>query len=199
MLNSVLSNFRIEFGDEFFPEELTAPFSKYLYLKNNPLKTLEGYLYETIQNWDIPGIDFQELVTNIGNVNSRRDDFHETSAKRSYPGTDNINNIIGDSALSITMKNSILNWMYCYGILRSYYNRKRETDQFMIRIIIMDSADIPMIQIRLSDCYLSGLPGLSFAYNTQFNESKTFDCKFTFNGFNVDFLIPGFDINDRTF
>lgn len=198
MLNSILSNFRISFGDEFFPTSITEKYTNFLYLKGYPIKSLEGYLLETIQNFDIPGLALQTLAINaLGNVGNNFDSFDnfpETTINRNFPGTSSINDIVEGSVLNVTFKNSLFNWMFCYEMLRSYYKRTREVDMFYVSIVIMDSAEIPMVRFKFGDCFLSNMPGLSFSYNSTFNESKTFDAGFTFNTFDVDFLLPNFDL-----
>ena len=67
-------------------------------------------------------------------------------------------------------------------------------NDFWITLTLDDSAENPMIRFRLSDCFISTIPGLSFAYNQNFNESKTFEIGFTFNKFDVEFIIPDFNI-----
>ena len=59
MLNPILSNAIIQFGNGFFPEQLTEKYDTYLYRVNYPLKTFRGYFHETIQSLSIPGLALQ--------------------------------------------------------------------------------------------------------------------------------------------
>ena len=68
-------------------------------------------------------------------------------------------------------------------------------NDFYMQLILKDSAEIDMIKFTLSDCFISTMPGLTFSYLQAFSESKTFDISFTFNKFDTEFLIPGFDLN----
>lgn len=199
MINPVLSNFRIDFGETFFPDEVTKKYDKFLYHKNYPFKTLRGYFYETIQNMDIPGLNLNTLViealNNLGN-NPQITDFPTPTINRQFPGTAPENAIIEGTAVNITFRNTVLNWMYCYEVLKRYYARTRTIKEFYILLTFMDSAEIPIIRFKFSDCFASNLPGLSFAFNQSFSESKTFECGFTFNKMDVELIIPDFNISN---
>jgi len=197
MLNPSLTNFRIEFSDSFFPKELTEKYDTFLFHKNTPFKLIKNHLYESIQNLEMPGISLNELsVTALPNLgfNPALGNFPIPTVNRNYPGTESLNAVVDSTKVTITFKNTIINWMYIYEIFYSYYKRSRSISDFQITLIMMDSAEIPMIKFTVSDCYVSTLPGLSFAYNSSFNESKTFDTSFTFNKFDVEFMIPDFNI-----
>lgn len=202
MLNPVLSNFRMEFSDDFFPEALTAKYNKFLFYKNYPFKSLQGYLYETIQQINIPGINLQgNTVTGMNNIGSL--DIKaallaqaQTTVNRNYPGNAPINEIIDGINVTITFKNTMFNWMYCYEVLYGYYKRIRDVQQFKIYLLMMDSAEVPMIRFNFSDVFIGAMPGLEFAYNQSFSETKTFDVTFTFNMFDVEFIIPDFIVSE---
>jgi hypothetical protein len=196
MLNPVLSNFIIFFSDEFFPIELAKKYDNFLFHKNSPFKSIQAHLYESIQVVNIPGINLQMLnLQGIGNVGKNLNgEFSHTTINRQYAGTASLNEILEATVLTITFKNSILNWMYCYELLYQYYKRTRTIEDFNIILDMQDAAQIPMIRFRLSDCFISGMPGLEFAYNQSFSETKTFDCSFAFNKFDVEFIIPDFEL-----
>lgn len=198
MINPILTNYRIDFGDNFFPKEITQKYDNFLFHKNYPFKTLKGYFYETIQNCDIPGIALNELLiaglNNLGQ-NPSLDNFPHSTINRSYSGTAPENEIVEGTKINITFRNTVLNWMYCFEVLKRYYARTRTMKDFYILLTFMDSAEIPIIRFKFSDCFASSLPGLSFAYNQSFSESKTFDCAFTFNQMGVDLIIPDFNVN----
>jgi hypothetical protein len=204
MLDPVLSNFRLDFGDPFFPVELTGKYDNYLFNRNYPLKTLRGYFHETIQEFSTPGIDLNELVVNgFNNIGKLRpsgwggsDDMPNVTQNRSYPGTSPDNEIINPLKLTVTFRNTVLNYMYCYEVFHKYYKRKREITDFYITAVMMDSAEVPMFRFKFSDAYVASVPGLTFSYTGAFNESKTFDCTFTFNGFDVDLIIPDMAVNN---
>jgi hypothetical protein len=197
MINPILSNFRIEFGSSFFPMVITKKYENFLFHKNYPFKTMDSYLYETIQELNLPGINLNTLqisgIPNLGS-NPSKINFPHTIINRSYPGTSSQNEIIEGVTITITLKNTIINWMYCYEVLYKYYKRTREIQDFYILLIMHDSTQIPMIQFKASDCFISGMPGLSFSFLQSFNELKSFDVTFTFNKFDVDFIIPNFNI-----
>jgi len=203
MLNPSLSNFRIEFSDDFFPTEITEKYDAFLFNKNTPFKFTKAFLYESIQNLDMPGINLNEYSVNgLSNLGLNPRDsggFPHTTVNRQFPGTDAMNAIVDSTKVTITFRNSIINWMYMYEMFYSYYKRSRSIKDFKIFVIMLDSGEIPMIKFSLSDCYVSSLPGLSFAYNAAFNESKTFDVGFTFNKFDVEFIIPNFNVTKLIF
>lgn len=201
MLNPSLNNFRIEFSDNFFPIELTQKYDDFLFNKNAPFKLIKSHLYESIQNLDMPGINLNEITTtglnNLG-LNPNFGDFPHVSVNRQFPGSEPMNAVVDMTKANITFRNSIINWMYIYEMFYSYYKRSRSVSDFQIFVIMMDSSEIPMIKFTMSDCYVSTLPGLAFSYNSAFNESKTFDAGFTFNKFDIDFLIPSFNLTKLT-
>jgi len=203
MINPVLSNFQVAFSSAFFPKDVTDKYDKFLFNKNYPFKTLESYFYETIQNVDMPGINLNTIVVNslpnLG-LNPRPGNLQGgTSINRHFPGTSNQNEIVDGIVVNVTFRNTILNWMYCYEILYKYYARARSLKEFGLSLVMKDSAEIPMINFALGDCFVSSMPGLSFSYNQAFNESKTFDIGFTFNKFEVNFLLPDFDLLNINF
>ena len=213
MLNPVLSNFKVQFGEYLFPQEIVDKYDRFLLAKNYPLKKMRNYFHETIQIVQIPGQALQTLLIaglpNMGNSApsktlpnnpyervrnwSRPNEFPHPTVNRTYPGTSPYNDIIDGVTVNITFKNSILNWLYLFEWMYKYYKRTREAHEFDVNLIMMDSAEIPMINFRLIDCYVSALPGLEFAYNANFSESKTFDMSFVFNRFDVRMIIPDFN------
>ena len=195
MLNPVLSNFRIQFGEFLFPENIVEKYDRFLFAKNYPLKNFRSYFHETIQTLQIPGENFQTLLVNgLPNIrNARIENFPHTTVNRTYPGTSPLNEVVDGVTVTITFRNSILNWLYLFEWMYKYYKRTREALVFDVNLIMMDSAEVPMINFRLIDCYVSSLPGLEFAYNGSFSESKTFDMSFVFNRFDVRMMIPDFN------
>jgi len=201
MINPVLSNFRIEFGESFFPDTITKKYNDFLFHKNYPFKTLKDYFYETIQELVMPGVNLNSIVANgLNNTgfNPSSLNFPHSTVNRSYPGTSSINEIIDGVVVNITFRNTLLNWMYAYEVMYRYYDRTRSISDFYIQLIMKDSAEIDMIKFTMGDCYISTMPGLTFSYIQSFSESKTFDLSFTFNKFDVQFLIPGFDLKQVT-
>lgn len=195
MLNPVLSNFRIQFGEFLFPQNIVEKYDRFLFAKNYPLKNFRSYFHETVQTIQIPGENFQTLLVNgLPNIrNARIEDFPHTTVNRTYPGTSPLNEVVDGVTVTVTFRNSILNWLYLFEWMYKYYKRTREAHEFDVNLIMMDSAEVPMINFRLIDCYVSSLPGLEFAYNSSFSESKTFDMSFVFNRFDVRMIIPDFN------
>lgn len=205
MINPVLTNTKIHFSDDLFPEEIIKKYNDFLFHKNYPLKNIGAVIYESIQNIEIVGININPLIiqsinnTRGSSLNKSSNGFPHTTINRGYPGTDPLNNIIDNPILTITMRNNLLNWMYFYEVCHGYYNRTRNIDLFDIIITALDSAEIPMINFRLKNCFVQTLPGLSFSFNSAFNESKTIDVGIFFNEFNVEFLIPSFNLEKINF
>jgi hypothetical protein len=204
MLNPVMSNFQIQFGKNFFPKEIIEKYDNWLYSRNYPLKSMEAYIHETIKNVSIPGEQFQTLLVsampNLRNTNfanpsiNKPQGFPHTTINRSYPGTSSYNDIVDGITITVTYKNTIINWIYIFEWLYKYYRRTRLANEFNFHLIMLDSARIPMIDFFVDDVFVSGMPGLEFSYNSSFSESLTFDVTYTFNRFNIDLIVPGFDI-----
>lgn len=198
-LNPATDKFQIEIDNSIFTKELSAKYNNYLKASNSPFKDIKSVILESIQNIEIPGINLNLIAVpglmNLGDLkpSQMQDGFPHTTIQRQYPGTASQNEIIDGVTLNLTLRNTIINWMYFYEVLYSYYKRTRETNMFYVIITMLDAAEIPLIEFKFSDCFVSVMPGLSFAYNTQFRESKTIDVGITFNKFDVKFLFPGFN------
>lgn len=200
MINPSLSNFQIEFGEEFFPEEITKKYDEYLFHLNSPFKYLKSNFMESIQQLNIPGLNIQALIIqgldNTG-VDPRNPalnpvGFPHATQNRAYEGNEPWWNTLETTTFTVSLRNNIINWMYCYEMFYNRYRREHRVDQFQVRLIMLDSAEVPMIKFVMSDCFLSTLPGMEFAFNQSFNESKTFDVGIQFNRLDVDFYIPEF-------
>ena len=116
MLNPVLSNFKIAISDAFFPTELTEKYDIFLKTKNYPLKQFINYFHETIQNIQIPGFDYQTLQVN-GLNNTRMmspgtKNFDHPVTQLTLSGSNPYNEILTSLTGTITLKNTILNWLF---------------------------------------------------------------------------------------
>ena len=211
MISPVLSNFIVQFGENFFPLSITEKYDKFLYARNYPLKDMRSYLHETIQIVSIPGEQLNILTMSglnntrlsgkpgkslydLGNaLDNGTDVFTPPVTTRQYAGNDPQSDLLESLTLTVTFKNSVLNWLYMFEWFYKYYKRNRGVSEFDMNLIMMDSAQIPIIKFYLSDIFVSKTPGLEFAYNASFNESKTFDLDITFNKFDIEVIIPGYD------
>jgi hypothetical protein len=184
---------------------LVKPFDDFLQLKNYPFKTMRQHLVETIQGITIPGLAAQTIAANalpnlrqVHHPPSNMDyleghTFPHTTVNKIFPGTSPLNEVLDNNYITITFKNSIFNWMYLYLAMQSYYQRTRKIGDFEINLDLFDSAQLPMLRFSMRYCFVSTIPSLEFSTNTNFNELKTFDANITFNKFDVEFLIPGFN------
>lgn len=200
MINPSLNNFQIEFSEDFFPEELTKKYDEYLFHLNSPFKYLKNTFMESVQQLNIPGLNIQSLIIqgldNTGvdprNPSLNPIGFPHTTQNRAYEGNEPWWNTLESTTFTVSLRNNILNWMYCYELFYNRYRREHRVNQFQTRLIMLDSAEVPMIKFIMSDCFLSTLPGMEFAFNQSFNESKTFDVGVQFNRLDVEFYIPEF-------
>lgn len=195
MIDPLLSNIRVVLGREFFPKELTEKYDMYLYNKNYPLKNIYSYIHESIQVVSIPGHQLQTMtIAGMNNMKDFTKDFNSTTTNRTFPGNAPWNEVIDGININITFRNTILNWIYFFEWFYNYYKitRNSKTGEFGLNIIMKDSAEIPMIDFGIKDCFISGFPGLEFAFNANYDESKTFDITMVFNKFNIKMLLPEF-------
>lgn len=197
MINPVLSNFRLDFSDNFFPVGMTQKYDDFLFHKNYPFKTLKTYFYETIQSIDIPGMDLNVLsvngMNNTGNLSGVGNDNPITNMP--FLGNNPDNEITDNIKVIVSFRNTLLNWMYCFEMLHNYNARKRFVKDFFITLTMKDSAEIPMIQFQFTNCFVATCPGMTFAYNVAFNDSKTFEISFVFTKFQTKFIFPNFNVN----
>lgn len=194
-LNPNTDKFTIEFGENFYVKELMEKYNEFLFHKNSPIKDIQSHIHESIQSIQIPGMQLNVVNVNgmsnigaAGNLNSQA----ALTINRNYQGNAPINEIIDSTSITVTFRNTLINWMYIYELFRGSYARQSQLKQFFVNITLRDAAEIPMLNVEFSDCFISGLPGLEFSYNTSFRESKTFDVTITFNKMDFAFIIPSF-------
>ena len=194
MLNPITDKFIVEFSQNFFPGEITEDFDKYLFHLNGPLKSLQEHLLESIQTVTIPGLNLQIVTVgglpNTG-VNGTPGNQPPTTTIQ-FPGNAPLSEIYESNIITLNCRNTVINWMYFYKILRGYYDNKRSVSLFNIAITVMDAAEIPMMMFLFTDCFLTNMPGLEFSSNGSFGESKTIEAGFAFNRMDVKFILPQF-------
>lgn len=201
MLNPVLQNFRVQFDSNFFPQEITKKYDDYLHHLNHPFKTMELSLHESIQSIQIGGVNIQPLtVTGMDNTGSDPRNYsrnqpygfpHVTNGA-AFEGNESWWNTLENTTFTVTFRNNIINWMYCYEFAYKHYLREKQAPLFGFQLTMMDSAEVEMIRLSYYQCFIINLPGLEFSYNQSFNESKTIDVTIQANKIDVDFNIPEF-------
>ena len=203
MLNPSLQNIEIQFSSDFFPQELTQKYDDFLFQMNHPFKTLQSNFMESIQQVNIPGLNISPLIIqsmdNTGvdprNPALNQIGFPHATQNRAYEGNEPWWNILEGTIINVTLRNNILNYMYCYEMLYNRYRRQNRVNQFNIYLILKDSAEIPMMRFSAMDCFLVQIPTMEFSFMSSFGESKSFDIGIQFNKLDVDFNIPDFKQN----
>lgn len=203
MLNPSLQNIEIQFSSDFFPQELTQKYDDFLFQMNHPFKTLQSNFMESIQQVNIPGLNISPLIIqsmdNTG-VDPRNPalnpiGFPHATQNRAYEGNEPWWNVLEGTIINVTLRNNILNYMYCYEMIYNRYRRQNRVNQFNTYLILKDSAEIPMMQFSAIDCFLVQVPPMEFSFMSSFGESKSFDIGIQFNKLDVDFNIPDFKQN----
>lgn len=203
MLNPSLQNIEIQFSSDFFPQELTQKYDDFLFQMNHPFKTLQSNFMESIQQVNIPGLNISPLIIqsmdNTG-VDPRNPalnpiGFPHATQNRAYEGNEPWWNVLEGTIINVTLRNNILNYMYCYEMIYNRYRRQNRVNQFNTYLILKDSAEIPMMQFSAIDCFLVQVPTMEFSFMSSFGESKSFDIGIQFNKLDVDFNIPDFKQN----
>ena len=201
MLNPSVQNFQVQFSDEFFPKEIVQKYSDYLFNINHPFKTWESCFIESIQAVQIGGINIQPLIINgLDNtgVDPRNEGlnkpwgFPHVTNNVAFEGNEPWWNVQENMMFTITLRNNIMNWMYCYELAYRRYLRENRVDLFTFVLKMMDSAEVDMIRMTFSNCFITTLPPLEFSALTTFNESKQIDIGIQANKVDVDFNIPDF-------
>lgn len=200
MLNPSLQNFRLQIGVEFFPTEIAQKYDDFLFSINHPFKTIYSSFHESIKTVQIGGINIQPQIiqgmdntgTNPRNPANNQWGFPHTTNNVAYEGNEPWWNVLENTTVTISLRNNILNWMYCYEFAYRRYLRENRTELFPMTLIMMDSAEIEMIRISYSDCFITTLPPLEFSAEATFNESKIIDIGIQANKVDVDFNIPDF-------
>lgn len=201
MLNPSVDKYTISFSSNFFDNEISKKYNDYLFHLNQPIKDIKSHIEESIQLVTIPGYSLQILnvngmnnsnVNDLGGVGKKPNFITDTTFNSQYPGTAPMNEVLTDTKVTITFRNTLLNWMYIFEIFKNHYRRDRKISDFQIIITLMDSAEIPMMNFVFTDCFTADIPGLEFAFNANFRESKTIDASFAFRALTPYFKIPEF-------
>lgn len=200
MLNPATDKYTIEFSKNFFDDSLVGKYDDYLYHLNSPIKNIVNHIHESVQSITIPGfnlnvtnvVGLSNLTNNIPNSRTPNK-FAHTTVNKQFPGNSPLSELFDSQIINLTLKNTVLNWMFFYEVMRGYYERTRTLKDFYITITVMDAAEIPLLQFIFSDCFVANMPGLTFASNEDFRESKTIDAGFAFNKLDIKFLIPKFN------
>ena len=204
MLNPNTDKFSIAFDSKFFNNDIAKKYNDYLFHLNGPIKNIQDHIEESIQSLSIPGFELEVLQVNglsnlkgtvFQSLGSKPINFPNTSSTRQYAGTAADNVVLESQSVGITFRNTLLNWMYLYEYSQNYYKRSRSVFEFGIIITLHDAAEIPLMNFVFQDSFISGMPGLEFAFNQAFREAKTIDTKFTFNGMTTNFMIPEFGLS----
>lgn len=192
-LNPDTSNYSITFSDELFlNKEITEKYNNYLYFLNFPIKDIRAYIEESIQTLTIPGYSLNNLILQgLNNLpKNPKTSISETTTNVQFPGTAPLSDIITDTKVTITMRNTLLNWLYFYEVFRGYYDRQRTQTEFSIIITLMDTTSIPIFNFVFNKCFISEIPSLEFSFNNSFNETKQIDVGISFNQLNAQFILP---------
>lgn len=191
LLNPSTTNFTISFSSSFYNETIDGKYNDYLFHTNSPLKNIGDIILESIQSVNVTGFELQEVsVNNLGGSNG---------FNKSFAGTANESDILEGQNFTITFRNNIINWMRMFEFAKAYYKRTRTVDLFDTTIMFMDASNVPMMYFVFTDCFISAIPGLTFAHNSEFNESKTFDAKISYTRLEPHFMLPNFKkINIQT-
>lgn len=197
MLNPILSNAVIEFDSNFFPQELVEKYDNYLYRINYPLKSFMSYFHETVQSLSIPGLSLQttELIGlyNNKNLKADRSNFTHNTTQYTQPGNADYTSVLTDNKITVSFKNTILNWLYVWEFAYNYYKRRDRVGTFNVNVILKNSAEINILGFYFNDSFITTTAELEFSFTEAFSESKTFDISILFKEFNVRSLIPDFD------
>ena len=199
MLNPSLSKIQIQFSAEMFPSEIVGKYNDLFRAQNQPLKTIDKILIESIKNVTVPGLTIPSLeIANLPNLGSNFDNdlkfFPHSTMVRTYEGNEPWFNVIESKQVTITFRNYIYNWTYLYEMMYRRFQRRDRTEQFSIIITVQDAADIPVVRLMFRNCYIEQLPALEFSFDSAFGETKTFDAGFRFNNFDLEMCIPEFDM-----
>lgn len=197
-LNPVCDKFKVEFIGDFFTSKYLDKYNQYLYNKNSPLKDIMLVLKESIQNLVVPGFSLSPLsitgLANSGNNPYGGSSFPNPTLNQQYPGTQPQSEIWDSTTLNITFRNNIINYMMLYELFYLYVQRDRKIGQFNVVHTVLDSAEIPIFNFKFGGVFLQGMAGLEFATNNGFREAKTIEAVFAFNTLDVEFVVPGFEM-----
>lgn len=199
-LNPVVDKFKVMFGGDFFNNDIAPRYNNYLRHKNAPLKNVEDMFYESINGVIIPGFNLPEnTITGLSNLGAGssaydQETFPNPTTQMTMPSEVSLIETFSDKMITISMRNNILNWLYCYQIYRGYFSNNRTIDVFPIYITILDSAEIEIMRFEFGACYISGMAALEFATNNQFREARMIEAQIVFNSMDVETLIPDFDM-----
>ena len=194
LLNPNLDNFRVEFSGNFYPDELTEPFDKFLKQFNGVIKTLPNLVHESIKGFTTPGLTLPEFtVPGMNNNASGNDQTSPNTISIDYISNVPFDEVIEGKLLTITMTNNLWNWVYANQMFRGMFNRNTSLKEFSVYATMYDAGQVPIFRFEFDNCIIKSLPPLTFDHASKITESLTFDLGIRFNNFGYRFMLPEFN------
>ena len=197
MLNPESNNFKLDFGNDLFPDFLTEKYDEYLFTANKPIKNIKNHIHESIQGFTLPGLEIPVNEINGLKNFSNSEALGQKTENYVFQKNQPIIEMYQLNRVNVIMKNTIINWIYFYEAFRAYAERgkvRNRLNEFTINVLVRDASDTPIVYFNFKNCFFATLPTLDFTQNATFNETKTIDVGFWFNQLDVKFIIPKFNV-----
>lgn len=180
LLNSQNSQFVFQFPQTFVPEKMNARYVQLLEKNWIPYENVVDYLNSTIK-----GIDFGGITI----TTSERVEFK--SKKRNYRPSVNFYDVISTNDISIEIRraDADINYWMLHNIIKNYYANPMQQYAQPFYMSVLDVNRDEIYRIVFREILLTELSPISLNFSQQTVEQKTFTLTFSFNWYDVEFML----------
>lgn len=179
-LSSLGSSFVFNIPSDFLPQEVINKYNPILEKNWIQYENVLDYLNSTIKTVDLPGLSIDTPEQTI-----------VRGKKINYKPAKNVNDIVTAREFTATMRSvdSDLNYWIMYDIFMKHYLDVYHTHQKPFSIMALDIHRDAIYQINFYQIIFKSMSDMKFDYSQQKIASKEFNLSFTFNFFDIDFLL----------
>jgi hypothetical protein len=178
-LNSSSAQFIFNLPSDFLPPEIIATYKPILEKNWIQYESVIDYLNSTIKSVNFPGIQVETpMQTRI------------RGKQIAYKPAKNVQDIVGhDMTIKFASVDSDLNYWLMFDIFQKHY---LDVDNLFINPFMITALDIHrdgIYMIKFFQIILKNLGGNTFDYSQQKVSSKDFELTFSFNFYDIEFLL----------
>ena len=179
-LSSQSSQFVFNLPADFITPELSQTYKELLDKNWVQYSDVTSYLNSTIRSTSFPGISFPTPEQHImrGKI-------------RAYKPATNVQDIVSSHNLDVTFASvdADINYWILFDILIKHYLNVTELFIKPFTVICLDIHRDAIYKINFFEIIMKGLDGNKFDYSSQKVATKDFTVNFSFNFYEVDFLL----------
>jgi hypothetical protein len=178
-LSSQGSQFSFNLPSDFLPSEIIATYQPVLEKNWVQYENVIDYLNSTIKSIDFPGINFNTPSQTL-----------LRGKTRTYKPATNVQDIVKhDLSVTFASVDSHLNYFLMFDIITKHY---LDVNNLFINPFIVSALDIhrdEIYKIKFFEIIIKSLTDIKFDYSQQKVSATEFTLGFTFNFFDIEFLL----------